>query len=179
MKHGNTNHLQMQLTPGQSTFIHGWFTPKPSLRWNDVVESPGITFARCKQANVSLRQLYQLQPDVSEWIRFGGVTLDNVAEMHETWDIDVFRDFKADLADVLRFRWGSEVLRRIHVTYERLIENGMTAETMRMFGFTLLGWINLGFKQAHIQGFTDLQIISVFGMTRQVAESCFITGSSR
>jgi hypothetical protein len=161
------------LTPGQAVWLHGWAAPKPVLRWADVVDSEAITFARCRAANLSLRQLHTLQPDVTEWVKHGGVTLRDAADMCELWTFDVLRDFGADLADVLSQRWGADTLRRMGATYERLARVGLTPETMRLFGFTARGWAALGMRRENLDALSDAHIHAVFALTRQEAESCF------
>lgn len=165
--------MPIKLTPGQSVFLHGWWAPRPSLNWTDVAEKGYIDFDRCRAANLSLRQLHALQPSIGEWVRFGGVQLRHATEMRELWDVHPLRDLRADLADLLALRWGSETLRSMGVSYSDLVEVGMTPETMRMFGFSLLGWINLGFRREHVASFTDVQINTVFALTRQSVEACF------
>lgn len=166
--------MHIKLTAGQSVFLHGWLHPKPSLRWEDVTEKQSITFARCKDAGLSLKQLFQLQPNITEWVRFGAVRLSDTAEMWDLWQFHPFRDLRADLADILSLRWSCELLRKMGVSYNELVEQGMVPETMRMFSFTLLGWINIGFRAEHLKAFSDPQIVAVFGMTRQGAERHFL-----
>lgn len=164
---------QLALTPGQAVWLHGWAAPRPVLRWSDVVESETISLARCRAANLSLRQLHTLQPDAAEWVRHGGATLRDAVDMCELWVFDVLRDFRADLADVLSQRWGADTLHRMGVTHEGLARVGMTPETMRMFGLTARGWAALGFRREHLDALSDAHIHLVFALTRQEAESCF------
>ena len=172
--HQRTRSMFIQLTPGQAVTLHGWFSPRLTLRWEDVRERDDLTFVECRKAALTLKQLHQLQPAIEEWVRYGGVTIANALEMHELWEFHPLRDLKADLADLLALRFGSEALRRMRVTYEDLLSAGMSPETMRMFGFSVLGWINLGFRKDHLANFTDAQITLVFALTRQAAEHCFL-----
>jgi hypothetical protein len=165
--------LPLPLTPGQAVWLHGWGAPRPVLRWCDVVDTENITFAQCRAVNLSLRQLHTLQPDAAEWVSHGGVTLCDAADMCELWTVDVLRDFRADLADVLSLRCGADTLCRMGVTHEGLARVGMTPETMRMFGFTARGWAALGFRREHLDALSDAHIHMVFALTRQEAESCF------
>jgi hypothetical protein len=166
--------MPIRLTPGQSVYLHGWFTPLETLSWGDVVAKPAITFDRCRSANLSLAQLHALQPDGAEWVRHGEVGLRHAEDMAGLWGLHPLADLRADLADLLALRPASAALRKMGVTYDDLVGVGMTPETMVLFGFTALGWASLGLRRGHLAHFTDAQIHYVFGLTRAAAEHCFL-----
>lgn len=166
--------MYITLTPGQAVTLHGWWSPSLSLHWRDVVEKDDITFRRCREVNIPLKQLHLLQPDVAQWVQYGGLTVAHAQEVCDLWQCNPITDLRADLADVLSMGWKAETLRRMGVTYAHLCEAGMTPETMRMFGFSMLGWINLGFRTEDLRLFTDAQVTAVFLLSRQAAERCFV-----
>eukprot|EP00961_Rhodomonas_salina_P296281 3936202-Rhodomonas_salina.1 len=150
--------MPLQLSPGQAVTLHGWLRPRQTLRWADVVDSPHITYDRCRVARLAPKSLQQLQPSVPEWIAHGGVLLAHAPELAGVWDFDLVTDFRVDLADVLSMRWHADTLRRLRVTYEDLVGIGLTPETMHLFGFSLLGWASLGFRCAHLAALGDAHI---------------------
>jgi hypothetical protein len=166
--------MPVRLTPGQSVYLHGWWTPLETLSWGDVVAKEAITFDRCRAANLSLAQLHALQPDGAEWVRHGGVGLRHAEDMAALWRLHPLADLRADLADLLALRPASAALRKMGVSYDDLVGVGMTPETMVLFGYTALGWASLGFRRSHLALFTDAQIHYVFGLTRAAAEHCFL-----
>ena len=169
--------MPISLTPGQAVFLHGWWNPVGTLSWSDVVAKDSITFDRCRAANLSPKQLHALQADISAWVQHGGVTIRHAAEMADHWRFHALRDLKADLADVLAQRFSSQTLRKLGVTYDDLLAIGMSPESMVFFGFTVLGWTNLGFTRQHLRSFSDAQIHVVFALTRPAAEHCLSGGT--
>lgn len=169
-----TGHVGMPitLTPGQAVSIHGWATPRLSLRWRDVADRHDLTYGLCRKLGLTPRDLHRLQPSIAEWVQHGAAGVEHALEMHELWDLHPIRDLRADLADILSLRWGSETLARMRVTYEDLIQAGMTPATMRLFGLTVAGWISLGFSRQHLATMTDADVHAVFLLTRQEVESC-------
>jgi hypothetical protein len=165
--------LPVSLTPGQAVNIHGWFAPKTTLEWQDVVNRADLTFETLKQRNLTLRQLHELQSSVEEWVRHGQVTLAHGPEMAELWLVHPVRDMRADLGDLIAIRWSAVTLRKMGVTWTDIKQLGAGPAIMPMFGFTLLGWQGLGFGRHDLSEMTDAEIAVTFGLTRQVAESCF------
>jgi hypothetical protein len=165
--------LPVTLTPGQTVNIHGWLTPKTTLEWQDVVSRPDLTFESLKKRNLTLRQLHTLQSNVEEWVRHGEVTLAHAPEMAELWVVHPVRDMRADLGDLIAIRWSAATLRKMGVTWADIRQLGAGPAMMPMFGFTLLGWQGLGFCRDDLSDMSDAEIAVTFGLTRQVAESCF------
>jgi hypothetical protein len=171
--------MPIRLTPGQSVYLHGWWSPLETLSWNDVVAKEALTFDRCRAARIPLKQLHALQPEAAEWVRHGGATLAHAEDMAELWRVHPLRDLRADLADVLAMRFPSATLRRMGVCYDDLVGVGMSPDTMVLFGYTVLGWAGLGLRQHHLAHFSDAQIHYVFALTRAAAEHCFLQSTPR
>ena len=185
------------LTPGQAVTLHSWSRPKQSLQWEDVVENDKITFTKCRECNLSLKQLHSLQPDIREWKHHGGVSLKMLPEMCHLWQVHPIHDMGADLGDLITMRWSAETLRKMGITMEDLKEIGLTADNMCMFGYTLMGWwthirkvsrsrwccpfgatlmgwLGLGLVLEDINIMSEPQIARTFGLTKVAAQRCVV-----
>lgn len=163
----------VDLSPLQAVNIFGWLRPRRVLRWTDVVDSESITFSSLREVGLSNKQLFSLQPDVAEWVKHGGVVLQDAVVMKE-WNVHPIRDMKADLGDLMALHWSAASLRSMNVSYSDLVSLGLGPDNMHMFGYTLLGWHSLGLTYQDVKKMTDAQIARVFCTTRQVTEKCFI-----
>ena len=158
--------MRIPLTPGQAVTIHGWIRARQSLTWADVLAQESLTFAKLISFNLSEQDLYILQPDLQAWVRPGKAALADCPKMR-AWDAHPIRDFKADLADLVGMHWPHEALTRMGVAFDDLLGLGLTAETMNLFGYTLMMWASLGFRRSHAETATPSTLIRLFGMTRQ------------
>lgn len=163
--------VQIQLTSGQAVTLHGWMKPRDTLTWQDIMDNENLTFDLCRKCSIQPKQLHKLQPDILSWIQDGGVTLKNVPEMKDIWTINLVKDFKADLADILNLKSSCEELQKMQVTYDCLLALGMTPATMQLFGFTLMNWHMLGLTREHLRYMTDAHIVTLFATSRQNCES--------
>lgn len=157
--------MKIPLTPGQAVTIHGWWRARESLTWADVLSNESLTFGALLGFRLREQDLYLLQPDLQAWIRSGRAALPDCARMR-LWDAHPIRDFKADLADLIAVRWPHEALARMGVTYDELLEIGLTAETMNLFSFTLLMWANLGFGRRHAESVPPNTLFRLFSMSK-------------
>lgn len=158
--------MRISLTPGQAVSIHGWMRARVTLTWGDVLSLPGLTFQGLLAYNLAEQDLYVLQPDLQAWVRAGKATLADCPKMRP-WDAHPIRDFKADLADLVGMHWPHELLARMGVDYDELLGLGLTAETMNLFGFTLMMWSSLGFRRAHAEPIPANTLFRMFGMAKQ------------
>jgi hypothetical protein len=159
--------MRISLTPGQAVTIHGWLYARQALMWADVLcADRDLTFQKLLSYNISEQDLYILQPDLQAWIRAGRATLEDCPKMR-AWDAHPIRDFKADLADIVGRRWPHDVLFRMGVDYDELLGLGLTAETMNLFGFTLMMWASLGFRRVHADAMPANTLFRLFGMAKQ------------
>ena len=107
-----------------------------------------------------------LQPDLQAWVRAGRAVLNDCPRM-KAWDAHPIRDFKADLADMIGMHWPPEILTQMGVTYDELLELGLTPETMNLFNYTLMMWANIGFKRHHADEMPHNLLFTLFGMSKQ------------
>jgi hypothetical protein len=165
--------MHIVLTPAQAVTLHGWLNPREMLTWQDVVNNENITFTHCRACNISLKNLHKIQGTIAPWLEHGAVTMGQAVEMSEFWEVNLIPDFHVDLSDVLSMQLTPEQLRKVSVTYDALLNLGMTPATMQLFGFTLTQWMNIGLQRKHLQYMTDAHIVTLFGMTRQNCECAF------
>ena len=158
--------MRIPLTPGQAVTIHGWLRARQALTWGDVLTHEELGFAKLLSFNLAEQDLYVLQPDLQAWIRPGRAGLADCPRMR-AWDAHPVKDFKADLADLVGMHWPHETLTRMGVTYDDLLGLGLTAETMNLFGYTLMMWASVGFRRSHAEGIPPNTLFRMFGMPKQ------------
>lgn len=158
--------MRIRLTPGQAVTIYGWMRARQSLTWSDVLGVKDLTFTKLLGFNLTEQDLYVLQPDLQAWVRAGRATLADCPRMRP-WDAHPIRDFKADLADIVSMHWPQDVLHRVGVDYDDLLGLGLTAETMNLFGYTLMMWASIGFRRSHADAVPANTLYRLFGMAKQ------------
>lgn len=162
---GPHSRMRLKLTPGQGVFLHGWLAARLTLSWQDVLANDSLTFQRLRAANLPLAALHQLQPDVAQWITAKRAALADCPDMQALWGGDAIRDFGADIADLMLTEWPPATLTAAGVTYDRLVELGLTPVNMVLFKqLTLLGWSQIGFVRAHAEQMSEPHLIRLFGM---------------
>ena len=160
--------MSIALSPGQAVWIHGMLNPKRRLTWTDVLERGNLNLKSLTKANITLSALHTLQPDPVQWIAAGKMELDDCPVAAYLWGAHPIRHFHVDLGDMASTRWTSDLLSRMNVTYQDLVDIGLTPESMRLFThITLVGWSTLGLTKEHVDWFTDPQVTRLFGMSKQ------------
>lgn len=157
--------MRIPISPGQAVTIHGWLRARQALTWSDVLFVKNLTFQTLLSYNIPEQDLYILQPDLQAWVRAGRATLQDCPRMR-AWDAHPIRDFKADLADIVTMHWSYDTLSRMGVDYEELLGLGLTADTMNLFGYTLMMWSTLGFRRSHAEAIPSTTLFRMFGMTK-------------
>ena len=158
--------MRISLTAGQGVVVHGWIRARTYMTWGDVLNSDTLTFSYLRhKANLSLYDLYQLQPDLQPWIKHSKAGLEDCPYMSQ-WQAHPIRDFHADLADLVRMRWDADEYKRMGITYDDIIKLGLTPETMMLFGFTLNNWISIGFRREHCESMPDYIVFKLFCMNK-------------
>jgi len=160
--------MRLKLTPGQSCYLHGWLSPKPTLSWPDIRNNPALTLQNLLSAGIDLDDLHHLQPDAKEWVKAGRVALSDCPLMADLWGAHPVRDFRADIGDVAGFRWSTELMLRMGLTYRELVELGLTPASMVLFSHvTLNGWAQLGMTRADAAQMTEPALVGLFAMPKQ------------
>ena len=146
--------------------IHGWWNARQSLTWGDVLSDETLSLVKLLSFNIKEQELYILQPDLQAWVRHSRASLTDCPKMR-SWDAHPIRDFKADLADLVGTRWSHEALSRMGVSYDDLLQLGLTPETMNLFGFTLMMWSSMGFRRSHADPIPANTLFRLFNMSKQ------------
>lgn len=151
---------------------HGWVRAREYLTWGDVLNNEKLTYSYLREhLMLSEFSLHSLQPDLQAWIRHGRASLADCPNM-KLWDAHPINDFCCDLADLVRMRWQAEQYKQMGVTFDALLGLGLTAETMILFGFTLLNWIHLGFTRSHCERIPENVLFRLFTMNKMQIMGC-------
>lgn len=135
--------MMIRLTPRQSTQIHGWLNPVPTLTWEDVKRKKlTFDFLLCT-AKLRPSDLVVIQPDPRQWVQHAGASLKHARQMI-IWPANPFTHLGADLADVLSMKMSAVEMVRMDITYAQLMANGMSEKTERLFRFDEEEWVLLG-----------------------------------
>ena len=162
---------QMEITPYQSVKIFGvWDQPRRFLAWEDIKEKCFTWRYLRVEIGLSPTELKRIQPDKTEWINRGALTLHILPEM-TIFPVNPFEDLKADLGEFWSMKWTPEQMYQMNVTYDQLVSRGMTPDIMRLFGFSLSAWTLLGFTHNHLLNWPEDNCSLVFGMKRAELES--------
>jgi len=156
--------MRIELTDGQAVTIHGWWNARNYLTWAEVLKLKGVKFSTLTSYGISDHSLFLLQPDLHAWLINSKAELSDCPAMR-LWDAHPIRDFKADLADIIRLSWPPETLARMGVLYDDLLGIGLTPETMLLFNFTLVNWATVGFTRHHAQSVPPRILFRLFDMT--------------
>ena len=160
--------MRLKLTPGQSCYLHGWLNPKQTLCWADIRKNQALSLQNLLSTGLDLDDLHKLQPDVSEWVKAGRVTIADCPLMADLWGAHPVRHFNADLGDVAGFRWSAETMLRAGLTYAELVDLGLTPQSMVVFThITLCGWAQLGMTRADAAKIPEATLVSLFGLAKQ------------
>ena len=78
------NCYAIRLEADQSLALYGYFVPKKTLTWHDVLENGKIHLSSCIVCGIPVAKLHRMQPDIKEWIRCGKATV-NECEYMAQW----------------------------------------------------------------------------------------------
>ena len=166
----------VRLSPAQATSIHGWGNKlKLTLSWKDI-EDNHIQFDHLLGLGVRAQDLVTIQPNVEKWVSHAGCKAIHALHLLPL-KANPFTDLHGDLADVICLKANSKQLKDMGVSYDQLVQNGLTPDIMRIMGLSLQSWIDLGFTAQHMQTLTDCQLSKVFNMTRHTLSGCFRTSA--
>jgi hypothetical protein len=160
-----TDMVLLHLTATQAIDLYGMWYPKRVLSWKQVEDNPEFSWKRLRACGISPSELYKLQPDPQPWIDLKHIDIQDVTEMG-MWNIHPIRQMKCTLSQLALLHWPVDVLIRVGLTYDDLVEAGLSIQTLPIFGFTLLNWNSLGMRKRHLEAATELQCIQAFGMKK-------------
>ena len=158
--------MRIRLTAGQAVFLHGFWSPKRTLSWADILAEETLTMRRLLDANLSLVSLHQLQPDAGAWVRANRVALPDCPLM-VPWGAHPIRDFGAELGDIVNVKWPVGTMVAMGLTYADLEDAGLCVANMRLFtDIRLLGWAQLGLSRAHVIDVPEPTLVRLFGLSK-------------
>lgn len=158
--------MKIPLTPGQAVTVHGWIRARRCLTWGDVLSNDALTFKfLLATARLPEQTLFTLQPDLDSWVKAERATLEDAPHML-AWGAHPIRDFRADLADLIRMGWSPDTFKRLGVSMDDLTGVGLTPDTMLLFGFTLHGWATLGMTRAFAEKIPVHTLFRLFRVPR-------------
>ena len=151
------------LNAEESVSLFGWFAqPKKTLSWEDI-KTFFFTWRQLRSHNITASRLKKIQPDKYEWINRGGLQVSDLNDM-TIFPINPISDFGVDLAELWQMQCTAQDLMAMNITYDQLIDKGLSTDIMQCFSFPLSAWVDLGFKPHHAAVLTDDESLRVFGM---------------
>lgn len=155
------------LTPGQIVTIHGLFPASRLLTWEQVCGRKLSPSYLHRWAKISREHFKELQPDPAAWVAEGLVTLEDCDALSEL-PLNPLRHLKLPV-DAL-FGCSFHQLQKYGITFDEMVEAGLSPGTMALFHFSLQEWKSLGMSDEHIHRMTEAQCVRLFGMG--VQEAC-------
>ena len=157
--------VAVEITPWQSVRLFGWFNqPTMTLCWKDVKQH-SFTWRQMRTLDIQPEQLKIIQPSVAEWIQRGGIMLTDIPDM-TVFPVNPLTDFGVDLSELWSLKCDCATMRRMGITYDHLVEKGITPQIMKAFNITLSSWVDLGFSNQHAAYFSDSESMHVFALPR-------------
>jgi hypothetical protein len=149
------------LTPEQSVMIFGWLgQPRLTLVWEDI-KLRSWTWRNLREFGLSAEQLHAIQPDKFEWIQRGGLQMKDLPDM-TVFPINPLTDFRADLGEVWNMKYTPAQMHSMGITFDHLLQAGLTPPVMYYFNFPLSAWHTLNFGESHARLMNDSDVEQVF-----------------
>jgi hypothetical protein len=164
--------MRIPLTAGQAVTVHGWWNPKETMTWTDVVGNERLTLQYLhRDVKIPKELLHRMQPDIKAWVALGRASVDDMALLGP-WGAHPMRDLNANLGDIIHLKWSAQALAKAGVTYSDLLEAGLTHESMGLLGFTLYDWSQLGLTHEDAQKIPSHVLGRLFNLTRADVAKC-------
>ena len=156
----------MEVTPVQSIAVFGWWAqPRSVVAWDDIKKLNASWRRLRTEYGFTSEQLAKLQPDKSEWVKRGALTLHDMPDML-AFPVNPFVDLGADIAEVWSMQWPVELLVQMEVTFEHMRTRGLSPQLMRHFAIPLSGWQQLKLQIGDLDSWSDDDVESVFNLDR-------------
>jgi hypothetical protein len=157
--------LAVEISPYQSICLFGWLRqPILTLSWQDV-KANNFTWRQLRGQGLTPEQLKTVQPLVKEWIQRGGIQLADIPDM-TVFPVNPLTDFGVDLAELWELKCDVAMMRRMGISYDDLLDKGLTPQIMKAFGFTMGGWVELGFGEEQAAVLLEDEARLVFNVGR-------------
>jgi hypothetical protein len=165
----------VSLTSWQSVTIYGWWKPLRVLNWKIIADRSDLSVRKLYSMGLNENQLSTMQPDKLLWISdaLGNkrIELCDIV-LVPSWRIHATKDMHANIVDIARMNLTAEFLHHTGVTFEDLVDAGLTLNAMLLFGFDLTSWVHLGLYRDFLIGLTDVQSVSLFKMPQSYVIQC-------
>jgi len=157
--------VAVKISPYQSTSLFGWWNqPILTLSWHDIKQK-NFTWRQLRALGLTAEQLKNTQSAVSEWIQRGGIQITDIPDM-TVFPVNPLTDFGVDLSELWSLKCECGEMKRMGITYEQLIERGITPQIMHAFNMPLSSWVELGFGEEHAGYFSDTEARHVFAVQK-------------
>jgi len=137
---------------------------KRTLTWKTMIQEKQITFRKCIEQKIDVNKLYNMQPDLEEWISNGKVDLKDCKDM-QLWRPNPFYHFKCHIGDLIEHKEfiTSKVLINGGVKFDTLVNRyGLTPEIMTILKYSPEDWICLGIDKDYLSNFSENQWQIIF-----------------
>lgn len=168
--------VAVRITPYQSTCLFGWWKqPILTLSWHDI-KTNNFTWRQLRALDLTPEQLKNTQSCVTEWIQRGGIQITDIPDM-TVFPVNPLTDFGVDLSELWSLKCECGEMKRMGITYDQLIERGITPQIMHAFNMPLSSWVDLGFNEKHAGYFSDAEARHVFAVQQNELQSIIRTFS--
>ena len=141
------------------------------MDWRVVSERDDLTFKRLFSIGLTEKQLYRIQSKKELWIRDKGLTLEDL-KLVPTWKINPIRDLHAGILQIAMLNPSAEFLLNSGVTFQDLVDVGLTVNLVAVFRLSLMDWIKLGLHQNFLVNCSDTQSIALFHLPTHLVLQC-------
>ena len=154
----------MELSALQSIRVFGLFDQQRRIFTWDNVKHRCLTWRILRERYMfTALELHTLQPDKSEWVKRGALTLHDMLDM-TVFPLNPITDMHADLAELWSMQWTVEELVRMDVTFSQIKMCGLNHHIMMHFGFPLSAWSKLGFDGPAALAMQNDELRLLFGI---------------
>ncbi len=159
------DNYHIKLTPVQmANLFSDLMSAKKTLTWKIMIREKQITFRKCLEQKIDVGKLYNMQPDIDEWIAHGKVELQDCKDMG-LWRPNPFYHFHCHIGDLIVHRQSlpPEILIQGGVKFNILLERyGLTPELMVLLRYSPEDWVRLGLTEIFLGNFNDRQWKEIF-----------------
>lgn len=162
----------MELSPLISCQIFGWLAqPRTTLVWEDI-KAKGLTWPKLRALGFEPEDLKKIQPDKTEWVRRGGIRLQDLPEA-KIFPINPLTDFRVDLGELWKMQCDAQTMSSMGITYDQLHLAGITPKIMYYFNFSLCEWYEVGFRSKHLPPISEDDAMLVFKIDKTEVDNIF------
>lgn len=156
--------VAIEITSWQSVNLFGWFKqPTMTLCWTDV-KTHSFTWRQLRALEIQPEQLKSVQPSVAEWLQRGGIQITDIPDM-TVFPVNPLTDFGVDLSELWSLNCDCATMKRMGITYDHLLDKGITPQIMAAFNMPLGSWVELGFSTQHASCLSDAESMIVFALS--------------